>query len=198
MERPSKRVRMSRDAGAYSRLPYDVQGIVRKFSPHPVALVLDDAFRVFFTKRETKKRPIAPSQPFNTLAFLDEYDRLTVLPTAKHPDASVYSELPHDVQGFVRKFTPHPVSLLVEDAHDLWWELKSASIHWHRNEQSRVERTERVRDHNVKVAHFNWLQDRGNYDTWVRSGVTTAVIMSDDNDPYDPQDYMPRGWWDFF
>ena len=46
----------------------------------------------------------------------------------------------------------------------------------------------------MKVAHFDWLQDRSNHDAWVRSGVTTADIMRDD-EPYDPRDNM-QGWWD--
>ena len=55
MEKSSKRMRMSAasphvDASVYFELPYDVQGIVRKFTPHPVAVLLDDAFRAFFSK----------------------------------------------------------------------------------------------------------------------------------------------------
>ena len=175
MERPSKRVRMS--------LP----------SPHPVALLLDDAFRAFFTKREAKKRPIAPPQPFNTLAYLKKSKRYAKTP-AKHPDASVYLELPYDVQGLVRKFTPHPVSLLVKDAHNLWCALRTSRKHWPSDEQIRFREAHRVRDSNVRVAHFSWLQDRSNYDAWVRTGVT-AADMFDDDEPHDSRDNM-QGWWD--
>ena len=54
MERSSKRVRMT--------LP----------PQHPVALLLDDAFRAFFHKREQRLRPITPLQPFNALKELKQ------------------------------------------------------------------------------------------------------------------------------
>ena len=66
-------------------------------------------------------------------------------------------------------------------------------MHWPRDEQSRVEKAHRVRTSNVTVAHFNWLQDRDNYDAWDRSGVTSSLIMSDYQD--DPWDYEPHGWY---
>ena len=174
------------DASVYYRLPHDVPCIVRKFTPHPVAVLLDDAFRAFFTKREQRVRPIAPPRLFNTLAFLDECNRMAVLPAAKRPDAGVCSEL-------ARKFTPHPVFLLVENAHQLWYELKDARRFWPRDEQPRVERAQRVRNHNVEVALFNCLQDRDNDDAWDRSGVTSGLIMSDYED--DPWDYEPYYAW---
>ena len=106
--------------------------------------------------------------------------------TAKHPDASVYLELPYE-------FVPHPVSLLLEEAHDLWDELKDARKHWPRSQEFRFKTAHRARDNNVTVAHFNWLQDRGNHDAWVRSGVTSSLLMSDYED--DPWDYEPHGWY---
>ena len=176
MERSSKRVRMT--------LP----------PQHPVALLLDDAFRAFFHKREAKKHPISP-QPFNAVEELKGIN-LEVNSIATHSDASVYVDLPYDVQGLVRQFTPHPVSLLVEDAHYVWNELKHIKRHWPHAEECRLKTAHQVRDSNVRVAHFDWLQDRGNHGAWRRSGVSSADIMG--NDPYHPRDYMPTSPWDYF
>ena len=48
----------------------------------------------------------------------------------------------------------------------------------------------------MRVAHFDWLQDRMVYTAWERAGVSSADIMM--GDPYDPRDYMPTGPWDYF
>ena len=174
MERSSKRMRMS------------------AASPHPLAVLLGDAFRAFFTKRETKKRPKIPPQPFNILKELKQLNRY-VETTAKHPDASVYSELPYDVQGLVRKFTPHPISLLVEDAHDLWRDLKRARSRWPHEEAFRIARAERIFQDHVTSAHFDWLQDRGVLDAWVRSGVTCEDLL-DSGDEGDWESYNIYGF----
>ena len=51
----------------------------------------------------------------------------------------------------------------------------------------------------MRVARFDWLQDRMVYTAWQRAGVSSADIMTDDPcDPYDPRDYMPTGPWDYF
>ena len=162
---------------------------------HPVALLLDDAFRAFFTKREAKKHPIL-AQPFNALKELKQLNE-EVDSIATHSDASVYVELPYDVQGLVRQFTPHPVSLLVKDAWFVWNELKHIKTHWSFAEESRLIRAHRARELNVRVAHFDWLQDRMVYTAWQRAGVSSADIMTDDPyDPYDRRDYA--GPWDHF
>ena len=176
MERPSKRVRMT--------LP----------PQHPVAVLLDDAFRAFFTKMEAKKHPIRP-QPFNAMKELKLLNQ-EVDSIATHSDASVYAELPYDLQGLVRQFTPHPVSLLVKDAHFVWHELQYSRKYWPEFEESRLIAAQRGRESNVRVAHFDWLQDRGNHGAWRRSGVTTADMR--DGDPYDPRDYLPSTPWDYF
>ena len=168
MERPSKRVRMT--------LP----------PQHPVAVLLDDAFRAFFHKREAKKHPISP-QPFNAVEERKGIN-LEVNSIATHSDASVYAELPYDVQGLVRQFTPHPVSLLVKDAHFVWHELQYLRKYWPDFEESRLIAAQRGRESNVRVAHFEWLQDRGNHGAWRRSDVTTA----------DMRDYLPSTPWDYF
>ena len=173
MERSSKRVRMT--------LP----------PQHPVALLLDDAFRAFLYKRERRMRPIAPPQPFNILKELKDLNRYVEI-TAKHPDASVYLELPYDVQGLVRQFTPHPVSLLVKDAYYVWDELKHLRKHWPRSQEFRFKSAHGARKNNVKVAHFNWLQDRGNLDAWDRSGVTSGPLIHPDEDDWDYEPYY--GW----
>ena len=174
MERSSKRVRMT--------LP----------PQHPVALLLDDAFRAFFHKREAKKHPISP-QPFNAVEELKLLN-LEVNSIATHSDASVYVDLPYDVQGLVRQFTPHPVSLLVKDAHYVWKELQFVRRHWPHAEECRLRTAHRARERNVRVAHFDWLQDRMVYTAWQRAGVSSADIMTDD--PHDPRDYA--GPWDYF
>ena len=161
---------------------------------HPVALLLDDAFRAFFHKRETKKHPICP-QPFNALKELKQLNE-EVDSIATPSDASVYVDLPYDVQGLVRQFTPHPVSLLVKDACFVWNELKHIKTHWSLAEECRLKTAHQVRDSNVRVTHFDWLQDRGNHGAWRRSGVSSADIMG--KDPYDPRDYMPTGPWGSF
>ena len=175
MERPSKRMRMS--------LP----------APHPVAELLDDAFRAFFLKMEAKKRPILPLQPFNAVEELKQLNE-EVDSIATHSDASVYADLPYDLQGLVRQFTPHLASLLVEDATYEWKELQFVRRHWPHAEECRLRTAHQVRDSNVRVARFDWLQDRGNHGAWRRSDVSSADIMG--NDPYDP--HMPTGPWDYF
>jgi hypothetical protein len=164
-------------------------------SPHPVAELPDDAFRAFFLKREAKKRPIRP-QPFNAVEELKGIN-MEVNSIATHSDASVYADLPYDLQGLVRQFTPHPVSLLVKDAIYVWKELQFVRRRWPLAEEYRLISAHSARDSKVRVAHFDWLQDRGNHDAWRRSGVTTAD-MYDGEDPYDPRDYMPISSWDYF
>ena len=175
MERPSKRVRMT--------LP----------PQHPVALLLDDAFRAFFHKREAKKHPIRP-QPFNALKELKQLNE-EVDSIATHPDAGVYLELPYDVQGLVRQFTPHPVSLLVKDAHFVWNELQHIRTRWPLAEEYRLRIAHSVRESDVRVAHFEWLQDRYVRGAWDRSGVTCGDFRGSEEDPYDPRDDMPISSW---
>jgi hypothetical protein len=180
MERPAKRARMS--------LPV---------APHPVAALLDDAFRAFFLKQEAKKRPILPLQPFNAAEELKQLNE-EVDSIATHSDASVYADLPYDLQGLVRQFTPHPVSLLVDDAHYVWNELQYIRRRWPDAEELRLRIAHNVRDGNVRVAHFEWLQDRYVRGAWDRSGVTCGDFRGSEEEPYDPRDYMPISSWDYF
>ena len=175
MERPAKRMRMS--------------------TPHPVAELLDEAFKAFLLKREQRLRPMPQQEPFNMLAEMRRLNELNDL-VATHSDFSVYADLPHNLQGLVRQFTPHPVSLLLEEARFVWYELKHLRSNWPREQACRLAYAEYVRDKNACVAHFDWLQDRGNHGAWRRSGVSSADIMG--NDPYDPRDYMPTSPWDYF
>ena len=179
MERPSKRLRMT--------LP----------TPHPVALLLDDAFQAFFLKMEAKMRPIPPLQSFNAMKELMQLNE-EVDSIATHSDASVYAELPYDLQGLVRHFTPHPVSLLVEDAHFVWNELQYIRTRWPLAEECRLRIAHSVRESNVRVAHFYYLQHRGNRRAWDRSGVTCGDFRGSEEDPYDPLDYFPISSWDYF
>ena len=166
-------------------------------APHPVAALLDDAFRAFFLKQEAKKRPILPLQPFNAAEELKKLNEEVDL-IATHSDASVYADLPYDLQGLVRQFTPHPVSLLVEDAIYVWKELQFVRRRWPHAEECRLRTAHSVREGDAKAAHFDWLQDRGNHDAWRRSGVTAGDFRDLDNDLYDPRDYMPISSWDYF
>ena len=142
MERSPKRARMS--------LPS---------APHPVATLLDDAFQAFFLKMAAKMRPIPPLQPFNAMKELMQLNE-EVDSIATHSDASVYAELPYDLQGLVRRFTPHPVSLLVKDAHFVWNELQYIRTRWPFAEECRLRTAHQAREINVRVAHFDGLQDR--------------------------------------
>ena len=165
-------------------------------TPHPVAALLDDALRAFFLKQEERTRPILPVQPFNKMKELKQLNE-EVDSIATQPDGGgVYAELPYELQGLVRSFTPHPVSLLVDDAHYVWKELQIVRDGWSLAERSRLLRALEQRESNVRVAHFNWLQDRDNHGAWRRSGVTCGDFIGDD--PYDPRDYMPISSWDYF
>ena len=169
MERPSKRMRMS--------LP----------PQHPAAVLLDDAFRAFFTKMEAKKHPMRP-QPFNAMKELKLLNQ-EVDSIATHSDASVYAELPYDLQGLVRQFTPHPVSLLLKDALYVWKELQYTRRHWPEAEDLRLRIAHNARNSHVRVAHFEWLQDRNIHGAWDRSGVACGDFRGSEEDPYDPHDY---------
>ena len=147
-------------------------------APHPVALLLDDALRAFFTKKQERLRPIVPPRPYNTLAFL----RHRRPPPATRPDANVYSELPYDVQLLGRSFTLHPVSLLVKQAHALWSDLQEARKMWSGDEESRVKYAQRLRDKRVKSDHHCWLLERRVKDAWERSGTTLDDLMDSDDD----------------
>ena len=180
MERPAKRARMS--------LPV---------APHPVAALLDDAFRAFFLKQEAKKRPILPLQPFNKMGELKQLNE-EVDSIATHSDASVYTDLPYDLQGLVRSFTPHPVSLLLKDALFVWGELQYIRRRWPDAEEHRLQIAHNVRDGNVRVAHFEWWQDRYVRSAWERSGVTCGDFRGSEEEPYDSRDYFPISSWDYF
>ena len=171
MERPAKRMRMS--------------------TPHPVAELLDEAFKAFFLKREQRLRPMPQQEPFNMLAEMRRLNELNDL-VATHSDFSVYADLPHNLQGLVRQFTPHPVSLLLEEARFVWWELRHMRRNWPHVQKCRLLYAESVRDKNARVAHFEWLQDRDNHGAWRRSGVTTGDFYDDDTPrgiPGDAYDY---------
>ena len=170
MERPAKRMRMSLSS-----------------TQHPVAVLLDDAFRAYFATREAKKRPIAMPQPFNAQAWIKQHGKRYARAPAKIPDAGVYAKLPCDLQGLVRKFTPHPVSLLIRDAHNLWNVLSCARVNWISHHKLKFERALRLRESTIKVMHFNWLQDHMVFQgAWDRSGVTWAdsARYDDELDPY--------------
>jgi hypothetical protein len=147
-------------------------------TPHPVALLLDDALHAFFTKKEERRRPIIPPRPYNTLAFF-KYRRSSL---ATHPDASVYSELPYDVQRLVRSFTPHPVSLLVKEAHALWTDLQEVKKMWSADEESRFKFDQRLRDKRVQSYHHDWLLERGVKDAWKRSRTTLDDVTDSDDE----------------
>ena len=168
-------------------------------APHPVAALLDDAFRAFFLKQEAKKRPIKPLQPFNKMEELKQLNE-EVDSIATHSDASVYTELPHDLQGLVRQFTPHPVSLLLKDALYVWRELQYIRRRWPDADEHRLQIAHNVRDSRVRVAHFEWLQDRYVRGAWERSGVSCADFRGSEEEPYDSRDYFPIiiGSWDYF
>ena len=188
MERPAKRARMSVDASVYANLPSNLQGLVQHYTPHPVAVLLDDAFRAFFLKQEAKKRPILPLQPFNKMEELKQLNE-EVDSVATHSDGSAYAELPYDLQGLVRQFTPHPVSLLLKDALYVWKELQYTRRHWPEAEELRLRIAHNVRNSRVRVAHFEWLQDRNIHGAWDRSGVVCGDFQGSEEDPYDPHDY---------
>ena len=175
MERPSKRVQMT--------LP----------PQHPVAELLDEAFKAFFLKREQRLRPMPQQEPFNMLAQMRRLNELNDL-VATHSDFSVYADLPHNLQGLVRQFTPHPVSLLLEEARFVCCELKHLRSNWPREQACRLAYAEYVRDKHVRVAHFEWLQDRGNYGAWRRSDVTVDDF---DNDDDTPRGYPPTTPYDY-
>ena len=162
MERPSKRARMS--------LP---------IAPHPVAALLDDALKAFFLKRAQKRTPLPKREPFNQQKELKELNAMTEA-VATLSDGSLYSELPSDLQGLVRKYTPHPVSLLLKEARFVWYELRHIRNDWPREQDSRIRCAEAQHDKEARVAHFDWLQDRGNRSAWSRAGVTTADILYED------------------
>ena len=172
MERPAKRARMS--------LPV---------APHPVAALLDDAFRAFFLKQEAKKRPILPLQPFNKMAELRKLNRF-VLVSATHPDASVYVNLPYDVQWLVRRFTPHPLSRLIHEAHFVFEWLQDSEKAWPRLEQRRLRIDHTKRRRYANVNHLRWLEERGNCnDLWSRAHldeVRSDDELSIDDDPCEP------------
>ena len=158
---------------------------------------MDDAFRAYFLRRMMKKRPILPLQPFNAVEEL-KGSNLEVNSIATHSDASVYADLPYDLQGLVRQFTPHPLSLLVEDAIYVWKELQFVRRRWPHAEECRLRRSLADRERRAKAMRFDWLQDRGNHGAWRRSDVSTYDFIDSDADSYDPEDYMPRGPWDYF
>ena len=143
MERSPKRARMS--------LPD---------APHPVAVLLDDALRAFFLKREERLRPIAAPQPFDAQAWIKQYGKRHERTPGKLIDACVYAELPYDLQGLVREFTPHPVSLLLTDAHYLWNGLQCARVNTKMHREHEFQRAHRFRQSRIKAMHFEWLYDR--------------------------------------
>jgi hypothetical protein len=168
-------------------------------APHPVAALLDDAFRAFFLKQEAKKRPILPLQPFNKMEELKQLNE-EVDSIATHSDASVYADLPYDLQGLVRQFTPHPVSLLLKDALYVWKELQYVRRHWPDAEECRLRIAHNVRNSRVRVAHFYYLQDRDIHGAWERSGVTCGDFSGSEEDTHDLRHYFPIiiGSWDYF
>ena len=144
MERSPKRARMS--------LPD---------APHPVAVLLDDALRAFFLKREERLRPIR-SKHFNARQELSLINS-EVTSIATHSDGSVYADLPCDVQSIVRRFTPHPVSLLVKDAIYVWKEFQHAKRRWPLEEERRLLICQRFRERKVREQHHDWLYYRMNW-----------------------------------
>ena len=167
MERPSKRARMSS-------------------TPHPVAALLDDALRAFFLKQEERARPIQPLQPFNKMKELKQLNE-EVDSIATQPDGGgVYSDLPYDLQGLVRSFTPHPVSLLVDDARYVWKELQHAKRCWPREEEKRLLLCQRYRERKVREQHYDWLYKRMNFsDAMERSRLTMSDILEHEFDGFD-------------
>ena len=168
MERSPKRARMS--------LPD---------APHPVALLLDDALRAFFLKQEERHRPILPLQPFNARRELREIN-LEVSSIATHSDGSVYADLPYDAQSIVRRFTPHPVSLLVKDARYVWRMFQHAKRCWPREEEKRILMCQRYRERKVREQHHDWLYYRMNWkDAMERSRLTMSDILEHEFDMMD-------------
>ena len=113
--------------------------------------------------------------------------------TAKHPDAGLYVELPYDLQGLVRRFTPHPVSLLIHEAHYVFELLQDLEKEWPHREQKRLRRAHTRRRSNVKVAHFNWLGDRDNLGIWSRARLDqdrSDDEYSSSDDPYESRGYF--------
>jgi hypothetical protein len=168
MERAAKRARMS--------LPV---------APHPVAALLDDAFRAFFLKQEAKKRPILPAQPFNAMKVLKELNE-EVDSIGTCSDGSVYADLPYDVQGLVRSFTPHPTSLLLKDARYVWRMFQHAKKNWPLKEEKRILICQRYRERKVREQHHDWLYYRMNWrEAMERSRLTWGDILEHEFDDFD-------------
>ena len=153
-------------------------------APHPVALLLDDALRAFFLKQEERIRPIKAMQ-FNARQEL-RLINLEVSPIATHSDGSAYVDLPYDVQSIVRRFTPHPVSLLVKDAIHVWKTFQRAKRCWPREEEKRLLMCQRFRERKVREQHHDWLYDRMNWmDAMERSRLTWSDILEHEFDEFD-------------
>jgi hypothetical protein len=166
MERSPKRARMS--------LPD---------APHPVALLLDDALRAFFRKQEERRNPIQ-ARRFNPRQKLREIN-LDVSSIATHSDGSVYANLPYDVQSIVRRFTAHPVSLLMKDARYVWRMFQHAKKNWPRKEEERLLMCQRFRERRVREQHHDWLYYRMNWkDAMERSRLTMSDILEHEFDDF--------------
>ena len=171
MERSPKRMRMT--------LPS---------APHPAAALLDQALHAYFTKRMAVKYRIRPQRPWNQMNALRRLNN-EVVSVATHSDAGVYAFLPSDLQGIVRKFTPHPVSLLVKDALYVWKEVQRERRRWASDEEKRVAKAQHFREWKVREALFDWLYDRKNYSrTSERCGLASWEFIANDYDEIDERD----------
>ena len=168
MERSPKRMRMT--------LPS---------APHPAAALLDDAFRAYFTKQLVKYWPIAPPRPFDAQAWIKQHGKRYARTPGKLSDFGVYAELPHDLQGLVRKFTPHPVSLLLSDAHNLWSCLRCARVNTEMYQEYEFRRAHRFRQSRMKQLHYNWLYDHMVYRDLVQRTMITWEDSARNDDGID-------------
>ena len=67
-----------------------------KLTPHPVALLLDDAFKSFFARKIAKKHPMPPSRPYKIPPGIKEIRQIHTLPPRSF-DASLYIKLPYEL-----------------------------------------------------------------------------------------------------
>ena len=68
-----------------------------KLTPHPVALLLDDAFKSFFARKIAKQHPMPPSRPFKIPPGIKEIRQRHTLPLRSF-DANLYIKLPYEVK----------------------------------------------------------------------------------------------------
>ena len=159
------------DASVCLELPHDVQGIVRKFTPHPVAVLLDDAFQAFFSKMIAKQHPMPPPHPCNIPPGIKELLRSF--------DASIYIKLPYDLQLEVQECTPHPLATFARRAKELFEWNQMLKKNWCDDMARRIRKRQYDNGRRTRMAHFNWLYENDVDDAIELSGVLTSDFDDD-------------------